>query len=63
MSNYIYVVARLFSNLFKEVLNTSGYSVGRLCIISKLSILQVLGVPCTVLDILRACLHGGGDPR
>ena len=63
MSSYIYVVTRLFSNLFKEALNTTGYSVCRLCIISKLLILQVLGVPCTVLDILRACLHGGGGPQ
>ena len=53
-SNYIYFVTCLFLNFFKEALNNTGYSVCRLCTISKFLLLQVLGVPCTVLDFLRS---------
>lgn len=37
----------------RRAFNTTDYSVCRLCIISKFLLLQVIGVPCTVLDILR----------
>ena len=54
MSNYVYVVTCLLLNLFKEAFIDTGYLVCGLCAISKFLLLQVLGVPCTVLDFLRS---------
>ena len=38
----------------RRALNNTGYSVCRLCIISKFLLLQVLGVKCPLFDILRS---------
>ena len=54
MSNYIYEVTFLFSNLFKEASNNTGRLFADYTSFQKFLILQVLGVPCAVLDILRS---------